>query len=267
MAKLQDMFTHARRAASGGNIGFLGRSKGETRPRAAAIVLELTKITAGDAEAAVKAGADGLLFSWDGKDSAQLDKLASEIAAAKTASEEVVSGLHITGGWDHIDHETLTHIKERDIQYLVLPLEAPASLLGQEVKDLEMVVTVPMRSGDMYPLFIRNLTAFDNIAGVLLDFGLGNNINEMTIEEVLQYRAVREAVRFPALIPIDSQLDKTATYTLMALGVQALIISTATVSASVQEQIKSLRSILEDIHEEKKEASSHKTGLTPQESR
>ena len=267
MAKLQDMFTHARKAKSGGSIGFLGKNRGEIKPRAAAIVLELTKATPGSAEAAVKAGADGLLFRWDGKDSVQLDTLKDEIASAKTASEEVVSGLHITGGWDNLDHDTLAQIKERDIQYVILPLEAPARLLGQETKDLEMVVTVPMRSGDMYPLFIRNLTAFDTIAGVLLDFGLSSNVGAMTIEEVLQYRAVREAVRFPALLDVNGDLEKTDVYTLLALGVQAFIISTSNVDATVQEQIKALRGILESIHEEGKEANVHKTGLGPQENR
>lgn len=267
MAKLQDMFTHARKTKSGGSIGFLGKNKGEIKPRAAAIVLELTKITAGSAEAAVKAGADGLLFSWDGKDGAQLNKLKAEIASANTASEEVVSGLHITGNWDNIDHETLTQIKESDIQYVILPLAAPARLLGQEIKDLEMVVTVPMRDGDMYPLFIRNITAFDTIAGILLDFGFSGNVSAMTIEEVLQYRAVREAVRFPALLNVNGDLDKADVYTLMTLGVQALIISTGNVDATVQGQIKTLRGILEAIHEEEKEANVHKTGLGPQEKR
>jgi hypothetical protein len=261
MAKLQDMFTLARRAHSSGSIGFLGKSRGEAKPRAAAVVLKLTRLQAGSAEAAVKAGADGLLFSWDGEERSQFDVLKSELASAKTSYEEVVSGLQLTGGWKTINRETLTQIRDLGIQYVILPLDAPARLLGQEIKDLEMVVTIPMRSGDMYPLFIRNLTAFDTIAAVLLDFGLSGDVSTMTIEEVLQYRAVREAVRFPALLNVNGDLDKAEVYTLMTLGVQAFILTTSSVNAQVQEQLKSLRSILESIHEEEKEATSRKVGM------
>src|SRR5438128_9652417 len=134
MAKLHDMFTQARRGQSGGGMGFLGKNKAETRPRAAAVVVEFPQITAGSAEAALKAGADGLLFRWDGKDSTYLDTLKKEIDSAKTSNENVVCGLHITGGWNKLDRESLLHIKEQDIQYIILPLDAPARLLAIESK-------------------------------------------------------------------------------------------------------------------------------------
>src|SRR2546421_7352443 len=72
MAKLHDMFTQARRGQSGGGMGFLGKNRAETKPRAAAIVVEVPQVTAGSAEAALKAGTDGILFLWDGKDNAIL---------------------------------------------------------------------------------------------------------------------------------------------------------------------------------------------------
>ena len=61
MAKLQDLFSQARRAQSGSGIGFLGKSKPESKPHAASLVVEFPIVVAGNAEAAVKAGADGLL--------------------------------------------------------------------------------------------------------------------------------------------------------------------------------------------------------------
>ena len=87
----------------------------------------------------------------------------------------------------------LEHLKELGVNYIVLPMHAPARLLALEVKDLEVVISVPMQEGDMYPLFIRNLTAFDNIAAVRLDFSLAGEASTMTIEDVLHYRGVREA--------------------------------------------------------------------------
>lgn len=258
MAKLQDMFTQARRAQSSGSIGFLGKNRSENKPRAAALVLELTRITAGSAEAAVKTGADGLLFNWDGQNKAQLETLKNEIDSAKVGNNNLVSGLHITDNWQGINREILTQIKDAGIHYVILPLDAPARLLGLDVKDLQVVVTVPMRKGDMYPLFIRNLTAFDNIAAVVLDFGLTGDISAMSIEDVLQYRAVREAVRFPAFLGVQNQLDKADVYTLLTLGVQAFILTTSSIDEATQNTLKSLRTALEEIHEEEKEATTHK---------
>jgi hypothetical protein len=91
MAKLHDMFTQARRAQSSGGIGFVGKNKPITKPRAAALVVELPNINAGDAESAIKSGADGLLFTWDGHDASALEPLQDAIDAAQTSGEKVVT--------------------------------------------------------------------------------------------------------------------------------------------------------------------------------
>src|SRR5437660_1306888 len=135
MAKLQDMITQARRAQSGGGMGFLGKNKSEIKPRTTALVVELTQVTSGVAEAAIKAGADGLLFNWDGKDSNFLTTLKQEIDSAKASNENLVTGLRVLGGWESMDHDSLTQLHEQGIQYVVLPLDAPARLLALETKD------------------------------------------------------------------------------------------------------------------------------------
>lgn len=258
MTKLQDMFTQARRAQTGGGMGFLGKSKGEIKPRATALVVELTTVQPGAAEAAIKAGADGLLFAWNGKDNDALTSIKQEIESAKASNENLVTGLQIEAGWNKLNHDKLSELKEQGIQYVILPLEAPAHLLALPTKDVEMVVAVPMRSDDMYPLFIRNLTAFDNIEGVLLDFDLANNIGTMSIEDTLQYRAVREAVRFPALLKAKGDMSEAEVYTLFTLGVQAFILPMSSVDETSKGQIKHLSTILEKIYAEEKEASSKK---------
>jgi hypothetical protein len=256
MAKLHDMFTQARRGQSGGGMGFLGKNRAETKPRAAAIVVEFPQITVGSAEAALKAGADGLLFRWDGKDSSFLSTLKQEIDSAKTSNENVVCGLRISGGWNKLDRESLLHIKEQGIQYIILPLDAPAHLLAIESKEIEKVLTVPMRAGEMYPFFIRNLTAFDGLAGTLLDFNLGNDLGEITIEDMLHYIAVREAVRVPAFMNVEADLNEADGYTLMTLGVQALILTASRDDETTKQHISTLRELLEKIHHEEKETPS-----------
>lgn len=254
MAKLKDLFTQVKRTQSGGGMGFLGKGRTETKPRAAALVVELTQVSAGSAEAVLKAGADGLLFTWDGKDDTLLETVKQEIDAAKASNEGLVTGLRISGGYDALDREALTNIKEQGIQYIVLPLDAPVRLLALETKDIEIVVTVPMRTGELYPLFIRNLTAFDNLGGAELDFKLSGDIGAMSIEEVLQYRAVREAVRVPALLKVQPDLSEEDAYTLMTLGVQALILGAKDTGEATRKQIKHVRSLLEAVHHEEKDA-------------
>jgi len=149
-----------------------------------------------------------------------------------------------------LERETFEHLKELDVHYIVLPLDAPARLLALQVKDLGLVVSVPMQEGDLYPIFIRNLTAFDTIAAVLLDFGLPGDVSALSIEGVLRYRAVREAVRFPAMLNVDNATSEADAYTLMALGVQALIITASKSSDKTKENVQQIRELLEKVHHE-----------------
>src|SRR5438874_11133008 len=105
MSKLLDMFTQVRRAQGGSGIGFVGKSKDATKPRAAALLVELGEIDAESAEGAIKAGADGLLFTWDGQSESEseIEKLKQVIDAAQTVDEKIVCGLQITGGWDKLE--------------------------------------------------------------------------------------------------------------------------------------------------------------------
>lgn len=256
MGKLQDMLISARRAQSSGGIGFVGKAKSAVKPRAAALIVEFTEFDQGSAEAAMKAGADGILFTWDGKDTSLLETLQKTIDSAKAGNEDAAFGLTITSGWDKLNREEFEHLKDLGINYIVLPLHAPAHLLGIQVKELDEVVSIPMREGDMYPLFIRNLTAFGSIAAVRLDFWMAENVSKMSIEDILHYRAVREAVRYPALLNVREDITEDDATTLMTLGVQAFILTASGTEASTTNQIKSLRELLEKIHEEDKDKSS-----------
>ncbi len=257
MSKLQDLFTQVRRAQSSGGIGFVGKNKSLTKPRVAALLVALNDFDAGTAESAVKAGADGLLFAWDGKDTSSLDTLQKAIEAAQSGNENVICGLQITAGWDNLERENVEHLKEQGVNFVVLPLQAPARLLALKIKDLELVVSLPMREGDMYPIFIRNLTAFDTIAAVLLDFGLAGKVSTMSIEDVVHYRAVREAVRYPALLNVRENISEDDAFTLTTLGVQAVILTTSATGDKMSQQIQSLREVLEKVHQDEKETTNN----------
>jgi len=260
MSKLIEMFAQARRAQSGGGIGFIGKNKPATKPRAAAVVVSFATPDASHVEAAIKAGADGLLFDWNGEQ-ASLAALQKAIDAAQTGEEKILCGLYITGSWDDIERETFEHLKELHVGYVILPMHSPARLLALQVKDLELVVAVPMHEGEMYPIFMRNLTAFEGLAAVRLDFHL-QNTSSLTIEDVLRYRAVRDAVRFPAMLNVENDISEADAYTLLTLGVQAMIITADKSSEKIKQHVRQMRILLEQVFHEEKD-SKESFGLTP----
>jgi hypothetical protein len=261
MSKLIEMFAQARRAQGGGGIGFIGKNRSAAKPRAAAVVVAFATPDPSLAEAAVKAGADGLLFDWDGEKTS-LQALKKAVDAAQTGEEKVVCGLHITDGWEDIERETFEHLKELHIGYVILPMHAPARLLALQVKDLELVVSVPMQEEEMYPIFMRNLTAFEGLTAVRLDFNLQDTISSLTIENVLRYRAVRDAVRFPAMLNVDGNISEADAYTLLTLGVQAMVITADKSSEKIKQHIRQMRILLEQVYHEEKD-SKDSFGLTP----
>ncbi len=261
MGKLQEMFAHARRPQSGGGLGFVGKNKPQLKPRVAAVIVEFTTSDAASAESAIKAGADGLLFAWDGKNTS-LDALKKAIDAARSSDEKAVCGLEITAGWEEQTRESFEHLKEIGVNYLILPLKAPARLLALQVPDLELVVSVPMHEGDLYPIFIRNLTAFEGLAAVRLNFSLGTGISELSIEDILRYRAVREAVRFPSLLNIESGITEADAYTLLTLGVHGVIIAAGKSNDATKKDIHHVRELMEQVYHEEKD-SKEAFGLIP----
>lgn len=258
MGKLANLFAQVRRARSGKGIGFVGKSTPAMKPRAAALLVESSGAEADNAEAAVKAGADGLIFVWKGDKNTE--PLSKAVAAAQAAGEDILCGLHISGGWEKLERKNFEQFKELGVSFVVLPLTAPARLLALRVKDLESVVSVPMREGELYPVFIRNLSTFENIAAVHLDFGLSSEVSSMSIEDVLHYRAVREAVHAPALVHVKGTPDEDDAYTLLTLGIQAVVLAESKDSATTGQQIRSLHDLLEKVYQEENEVTN--LGLT-----
>lgn len=253
MGKLSNLFARVRKARSGKGIGFVGKNTPAVKPRVAALLVELNGADAGNAEAAIKAGADGLIFAWKGN--GNTDALNKAVEAAQAAGEDVVCGLHITAGWEKLERKDFENFKDRGLSFVILPLNAPARLLALRVKDLDPVVSVPMREGELYPVFIRNLSAFEHLAAVHLDFGLSSEVSGMSIEDVLHYRAVREAVHAPALVHVKGTPDEDDAYALLTLGIQAVVLAESKDAATTGQQIQSLHDLLEKVHHEDNETS------------
>ena len=253
MGKLSDLFAQVRRARSGKGMGFVGKGAPTLKARATALLVELRSANAGNAEAAVKAGADGLIFTWDGQ--GNTDALHGAVETAQAADEHILCGLHFTGGWKKLERQDFEQFKELGLSFVILPLSAPARLLGMHVKDMESVVSVQMREGELYPIFLHNLAAFDKLAGIHLDFGLSSNVGSMSIEDILRYRAVREAVHVPALVHVTDTPDEDDAYALLTLGIQAMVLAEGKDAAATGQQISALRDVLEKVHQDEKDTS------------
>jgi 2-methylisocitrate lyase-like PEP mutase family enzyme len=249
MGKLSELFAQVHSARSGKGIGFVGKNRPARKPRAAALLVACNT-DAGSAEAAIKAGADGLIFAWNEESKKASGPLRKAIEAA---GDGVICGLQIVEGWATLTRKDIESLKDLGVSFLILPLHAPARLLALRVKDLEPVVSVPMREGDLYPLFIRNLSAFEHMAAIDLDFGLNGEVGQMSIEDVLRYRAVREAVRAPALVQIRGTLDEDDVHTLLTLGIQAVILAESKDVATTGQQIQAVRELLEQAHQDEQD--------------
>ncbi|WP_376794946.1 hypothetical protein [Thermogemmatispora sp.] len=253
MSKFSDMLSQARRGQSGGAIGFFGgKSRPAIKPRAAALLIEFPAVDAGQAEAAIKAGANGLLFHWSGSalDSASLATLKQLSETIQSQDENAALGLHLRASSNNLERKTLEDLKEHGVHFLIVPPQAPARLLTFHVKDFDLVVTLPWRNTDpLYPLVIRNLGAFEAVSALHLD-GSELGLEQLSIEEALGYRALREALRLPALLSLPSLRSEAAAYGLLALGVQAVIVPAAENAAATAQRIQELRQWLEKVHQQ-----------------
>ncbi len=253
MSKLSEMLSQARRGQSG-SIGFLGgKGKPAVKPRAAALVIEFPGLNAGEAEAAIKAGANGLLFNWSGGQPDNIETLKAICEATHSSDEKAVVGLHLTGNWEGIERATLEGLNELGADFIVLPFEAPARLLSARIKGLDLVVTVPLESNQpFYSLFVRNLSAFGSVSALHLE-SEALKLETLSVREAMSYRAVRDAVRLPALFSLRELSSEAAAYGLLALDAQAVIVSAGSTPTATTQRIQTARELLEQLHAELKD--------------
>jgi hypothetical protein len=268
MSKFSEMLNQARRGQSGSAIGFLGsQSKSEIKPRAAALVVEFPAVQVSGVEAALRAGVNGLLFTWTGPQSAASEALQEVGELVKRSDEHAAIGLHLTGGWQEMQRATLEQFKEQGVHYLVLPPQAPARLVSMHIKDLDVVLTLPLRPADyLYPLLLRNVSAFESVVALHLE--QRELLPEsLSIEEAMAYRSLHEATRLPVLLSLPELSGEAAGYGLLALGAQAVILPAAATIPATIGRIEMARETLEKIHQEERERFSSSPPTLPPASR
>jgi hypothetical protein len=231
MGKLIETLQRARKPGAG-TIGFLGRgAQPPSKPKAAGILVALDQPDAGQVEAVKKAGADGVIFA------AQNDR-------------GVVSSLNA---------DAFKTLREGGVDFISFPFSAPARLLQERPEGLDRIVTLESRLFDIEKesnlLTLRSVNLL-SVQGVRLEAGFSADfLRNLTIEDLLRYRMLRESLRFPAFVSVEDTLGQEETRTLIKLGTSAVVAQQAAgeSASAFLSRIAALREELERVPMQERE--------------
>jgi hypothetical protein len=216
---------------SGSGIGFLGRNQVQSKPKAAALFVALSQPDAGAVEALVKAGADGGIFALQNGETGA-GKLSISLEAYQKAAEPLKAA-HCAWGLDLADvvaslpADALKGMREGGADFVSFPLSAPARVLQDRPEGLDRIVTLGALPDDPYLLLARSINLL-SVQAVRFDFGLSaERLRDLTIEELLRYRMLRETLRFPALVSVEGNLGSEEVRTLVKAGASAVVVQPA----------------------------------------
>jgi hypothetical protein len=240
--------------SSGGGIGFAGRSQTQTKAKAAGILVALSQPDAGAVEAVVKAGADGVIFAVQpGKSSSK----GFSIETYRKAAEPLRAankpwGLDLAEVADSLPVDAIKSIREDGADFISFPLDAPARLLQERPEGLDRIVTLRQPSGDDDERYLRLVRSVNLLSVQVIQF-LSNltaqRLRDLRIEELLNYRLVRELLRFPVLANVGGTLGNEEARLLVKLGISGVIVQAAEgeSASALAERVTKLREELERV--------------------
>jgi hypothetical protein len=231
--------------ASGGGFGFAGRAASSShKPRPAAVLITLNSADAASAEAAAKAGVDGVLITgWTP---------GSDIGRLKSAllSSGTLWGVEYAGGPS--GDGVLAAAAEAGASFVVIGPSAPASVLFDEVDQLDVVVSIEAPKDDLSLLLVRAENLLPAQAALVSLVGDLSPLGKLTVTEFARQRWVFEALRFPALVMLNEAPQAETVRTLVRLGADGLIIAGAGGKPeTLAKQVQALGEMLEALPVEK----------------
>lgn len=253
MGKLIDALQRVGKS-SGGGIGFLGKNQVQAKAKAAGILVALSQQDAGAVEAVAKAGADAVMFAVQaGKSTGKgFSVEAYQKAAESLRAANRPWGLDLAAVADALPADALKGIREGGADFVSFPLDAPARLLQERPEGLDRIVTLRQPSGEDDERYLR-LVRSVNLLSVQVVHFLSNlsaqRLHDLRIEELLNYRLVREQLRFPVLANVVGTLGNEEARLLPKLGISAVILQAVegeSTSALVQ-RVTELREELERV--------------------
>jgi hypothetical protein len=230
---------HAVGQASGNGMGFFGRPRGPERAaRPAGLFVAGTAAESETLTAAVESGADGVIITgW--KPGAR--GLASVVPAL--AARGAIAGVRIEGDYEA---SALKAAAEEGASFAILDQRVAAQALFEDVERFDVVATVVPPAEDLGLLALRAVNLLP-VQAVLIqaDFSAGG-LAKLTVADFARLRLVWESVGFPSLVTFTGALEDADVRTLVHLGTDGLLLSTAGASASaIGQQVKTLVAQLE----------------------
>jgi 2-methylisocitrate lyase-like PEP mutase family enzyme len=225
---------------NGGSFGFFGRGQAPSSPaRPAAVLVTLTVTDTAAAEAAAKAGADGIIIAgW--KPSADVKAIKSTLESAN-----VLWGVEYSGG---AEEEVATAAQQAGAGFLLLGPEAQAAPLYDQPEQFDRVVTLSAPNSEMDLLLYRMANALPAQAALItLPVGM-RDLPKQSVSDFARLALLSSSVRFPLLAVVDETPNLRAARTLVRLGFDGIVLTGVGASADqIAQQIQSLRADLEKI--------------------
>ncbi|PWT77079.1 MAG: hypothetical protein C5B60_03240 [Chloroflexi bacterium] len=235
---------------SGGGFGFAGRAAASPRkPRPAAVLITLNSADTAGAEAAAKAGVDGVLIAgWT--PGADIGQLKSALVASGT-----LWGVEYAGG--PARDGVLPAAVAEGAAFVVIGPSAPAAVLFDEVEQLDLVVTIETPKDDLSLLLVRSENLLPAQAALVSLTRDASSLGKLTVTEFARQRWVFETLRFPALVMLKEAPQADAVRTLVRLGIDGLIIAgTGAKPETLAKQVQVLGEMLEALPAQKSQRGS-----------
>jgi hypothetical protein len=236
--------------ASGGGFGFAGRAASASRkPRPAAVLVTLNSADVASAEAAAKAGVDGVLISgWTpGTD---IDRLKSALVASET-----LWGVEYAGG--SAGNGVLAAAAEAGAAFVVIGPSAPAAVLFDEVDQLDLVVSIEAPKDDPSLLLVRAENLLPAQVALVSMAGESSSLGKLTVTEFARQRWIFETLRFPALVMLKEAPQAETIRALVRLGADGLIIAGAgSKPETLSRHVQALGEMLEALPAQKSQRGS-----------
>jgi hypothetical protein len=245
---------HRAGKSSGGGMGFLGRSQAQTKPKAVGLLVALGQADAGAVEEVTKAGADGVIFA------VQNGKTASKgfsIEAYQKAAEPLHAanrpwGLDLAEVVGSLPADALKGIREGGADFVSFSLDAPARLLQERPEGLDRIITLREPTGDDDERYLRQVKSVNLLSVQVVHFLshlTAERLRDLRIDELLNYRLVREQLRFPVLVNVSGDVGNEEARLLVKLGVSAVILQPAEGErpSALAQRVTALREVLERV--------------------
>jgi hypothetical protein len=205
------------------------------------------------AEAAAKAGADGLIIAgW---------KPGANVSAIKAVAESsgTVWGVQYDGAGDD---EPMKAAREAEASFILLGEDAAAGALFDEAGQTDRVISISAPQSEMDLLTIRVLNTLPAQAAlVTLPAGV-SDLSALPVPAFARLAIMGESLRFPLLAMVNDTPDMPASRALIRLGMDGIVLSGVGVEDNhLASQVRAVRADLEKIPPRSEREGINLTGL------